>query len=348
MIRVNRALDYAKKSESLRLQDPAEALTYQKDILDTVQNIEFWKKDLAGAEYALATTIGLKSEAGIIAGDADIDVSSSNLKRSVLQGTAITKRPDIESTLYETRMSKRDAVIALLELAPIPSFTLGNNYDSNQYLVFNNWMSLGGQAAANISKLLRYPSVNALNTEKIDLARQKAAAVLSAALLQVDMSLAYLLEVEKMLKTSQEVALVSEKLATHMHANQAAQQVGELQVVREDLRAFASRVRRDIALNDTRSAGARLMASVGVDFAVDADEDISSSAKRIRASVTEFRRGQGADIENVVGSDLIAKNLSQVDGVPNQPQLSSAPLKSPSKSRSVTDNAPSQLRGSGQ
>lgn len=350
LIRVNKAINQAKQIESLRIQEPMEALGYQREVLDTIQNIESWKKDLAGSEYTLATMIGLESEPGIITGEEDINISSANLKRSKLQGAAITKRADIEIALYETRISNREALIALLELAPIPSFTLGNNYDSNSYLVYNQWMSLGGQVAANVAKLARFPAVNSLNKERSDLARQKAVAVLSAAFLQVDIALAQLIELEKYQKTSEEALKVSTRIAEQVHAASMAHQIGELQVVKEDLRAFLSKVRRDIAKNEEKSAGARLMASVGVDFAQSANDDIPAAARQIRSAIVEFQKGQGVDIEDIAGSDLIAASSIYRDE--NEPQKNIEKLKKGNKNLSKAGNPifspKDQLRGSTQ
>lgn len=307
--RANNALQKAKKIEANLLQEPMEALAYQRDALDTIQNIESWKKDLAGSEFALANMIGLASEASIIAGEDDLNISSRQLTRSQLQATALLKRADIEIALYETRISRREALIALLELAPIPSFTIGNNYDSNTYLVYNQWMALGGQIAVNLAKLARYPAISSLNNERINLAHEKAVAVLSAALLQVDIAFAQLKELEKYYSTSRQAFDVSQKISRQIHAAYSAHQIGEMQVIREELRAFLSKVRMDIAKIEQKSAAARLMASVGVDFAPAASDNINTSSQEIRASVSYFEKGHGKNIEEVVGSDLVQNTL---------------------------------------
>lgn len=347
LVKANAALQRAVEIEKARLQEPMEALAYQRDVLDTIQNIESWKKDLAGSEFALANMIGLASQPGIVAGEEDIEIASSRLSRSQLQATALMKRTDIEIALYETRISRREALIALLELAPIPSFTLGNNYDSNNYLVYNQWMALGGQIAINLAKLARYPSVSMLNNERIGLAQEKAVAVISAALLQVDIAYAQLKELEKYLHSSEQALAVSERMARQVHAAFDANQIGQIQALREDLRSFLSKVRRDIAKIEERSAGARLMASVGVDFSPASSDDIENSSKEIRASVSYFQKGGGKNVEDIVGSDLVNKASHSAENVPQMVRQPSPPTRTLArKIRSNSGGPYPSLRGS--
>lgn len=347
LIRVHHAMQLSKENERSRLQEPIEALSYQRDILETIQNLDYWKKDLAGSEYTFTTMLGLKSDNNVITGEADFNVTSAHLKRGKLQAAALDQRPDVQTSLYESRMSKRDAIMALMELLPVPTFTVGNNYDSNKFLAYNEWFSLGSQMGLNLVKLARVPTVNTLNQEKIEMARQKVVAVVSAALVQIDIALAQLDQWEKIEATSRENKEVSDRIVKQVKAAEIAKQASESQLVREELRSFVAEIRYDIARNEEKAAAARLMASTGIDFASADGASIEETAKQIRHSVNEFNSGKGTEIdlvqEEISSNDLSKFRTSSKNDYKNVPPIS---LPSGDNSKWISQVGP--IRGSAQ
>ena len=347
LIRVQHAMQIARENEKSRLQEPMEALSYQRDILETIQNLDYWKKDLAGSEYTFATMLGLKSENNIVTGEADFSVTTAHLKRGKLQAAALDQRPDVQTSLYESRMSKRDAIMALIELLPVPTFTLGNNYDSNKYLVYNEWTSVGSQIGLNLVKLARVPTVNTLNQEKIEMARQKVVAVVSAALVQVDLALAQLDQWEKIEATSKENKDVSDRIVKQVKAAEIAKQASESQLVREELRSFVAEIRYDIARNEEKAAAARLMASTGIDFASADGATIEDTARQIRHSVSEFNSGKGAEID-LVQEEISANDLSKFKPAPGNNNKNVPPISLPPGDNSKWISQVGPIRGSAQ
>ena len=297
MARVNHALEQSRKIEKGRVQEPIEALMYQREMLEVLQSFNILKKDLAGSDYALANMIGLSSEYRVTTGAADLELGRTKFTRPSLHRLALDQRPDIQMTLYESRMTKRDAQIAIMELIPVPSVNFGGNYDSNKYLVANDWFSVSAQIAQNISKLARLPSVTGLNAQKDELAKQQSVLVVGAALLQVDVAYAQMVEAQASLQTAKMQLEVAERIARQMRNSRAERQSGEIQLIREDLRLFLAAIRYEVALLDVKAAGARLMVSTGIDLSVPEADDVSGAAKRIRELAFLFEKGDLSALE---------------------------------------------------
>lgn len=297
MARVNRALEQSRRIEQNRIQEPIEALMYQREMLEVLQSFNILKKDLAGSDYALANMIGLSSEYRVVTGKADLDLGKTKFTRPSLHRLALDQRPDVQMALYESRMSERDAQIAIMELIPVPSINFGGNYDSNKYLVANDWFSISAQIAQNISKLARLPSVTTLNAQKEELSKQQSVLVVGAAILQVDVAYAQLLEAQASLNTAKLQLEVADRIARQMKNSRAERQIGEIQLIREDLRLFLAAIRYEVALLDVKAAGARLMVSTGIDLSVPDAEDPVAAARTIRQLAQYFEKGDLAALE---------------------------------------------------
>ncbi len=284
--RVRTALDNSRKAETMRIETPLVALNYQRELLDMLQTLDVLKRDLSGASFILAAVTGLPPNMAVRVASADIQFRRAPYSRSELEQIALDQRPDVVTALYQSRITRIEARMAVVSLLPIPTIQTGPSYDSNSYIVNNNWVGASAQVAQNFMKLLRYNSTVAVNDARARLDREQALAVTAASLLQVNLAHDLLTVAEDALKTAEAQLDVASRIHRQTRNSTEQQQLGEIALIREDLKLLLTEVRRDLAATEVQIAAIRLLASAGFDIApTSPNEDLKVLAQDVRQQI---------------------------------------------------------------
>lgn len=235
MTRVKRALESSKASETSRTETPLVALNYQRELLDMLQTLDALKKELTGADHVLAAVIGSDPGVPVSTGKADLSLSRPNVSRAELERIALNRRPDVRSALYQSRITEHEARIALMSLLPVPTVQFGPGYDSNSYLVHNQWFGLSTQIAQSLMKPLRYGDTVKGNELRAELDREQTLAITAASLLQVHLADLQLRVAQESLATAESQLDVARRIHKQVRDATAAQQQPEINLIREDL-----------------------------------------------------------------------------------------------------------------
>lgn len=284
MVRVRKALDVSRASETSRTETPLVALNYQRELLDMLQTLDTLQKELTGADAVLAAIIGARPGAPISTGKADLVMAHSKLPRKDLESIALRQRPDVQAALYQSRITEKDARLAMMSLLPVPSMNFGPAYDSNSYLVHNHWLGASTSIAQSLMKPLRYGDTVKLNEAREQLDREQGVAITVASLLQVNLAEAQLRVVSEALSTADAQLDVAKRIHKQVLDATSAQQQPEINLIREDLKLLLTQVRRDLAALEVETARARLLTSIGQDVApaLSADTSVADAAREIR------------------------------------------------------------------
>jgi outer membrane protein TolC len=294
--RVERAQSDSQRIEELRLDSPLNALNYQRTVLDAKRQLQTLRQDLALAKIELATLMNLPPDRDFeLAMPADsVVLGELALQPAELEQLALAYRPELREEDYQSRVSAAETRKALVRFLPGLELFSGLHYDSNDFLVNNNWADYGVRVSWNLLNLLSAPArlEQAESREELVAARRQALSM--AVLTQLYVSYGSYRQAEELYRTNQEVADVEERILEQLQTNRDAANGGELAVIRGELNALVAQLRRDLAFARAQNALGQVYVTVGADPLPEEIEaaEVAVVADAIRETLRGWRDGQ--------------------------------------------------------
>lgn len=184
---------------------------------------------------------------------------------SAMVQTAFEQRPELREVWYRQRINTQEAHAALLEMLPGLQLYAGPNYDSNDYLYNNNWLSWGAKASWNVMRVFQYPRKRDLIEAQDQALDERSLAVAMAVMTQVHVSRVRFKQLREELRTATEYLEVQHRLLRLMRTETEANRTGEQSLIREEMNTLIAEVRRDISHASLQNAYANVHASMGQD-----------------------------------------------------------------------------------
>ena len=273
---IEQAIEKTRLVESSRLLPPVQTATLRRALLDLAQQIALHRQELAQAKVEFAALVnvppGVEVRVASPASEArDVPDLTTDIER--LEALALSQRPEMAEEGYRARISADEARKAMVGILPNVSLNVMSNYDSNRFLVNNNWYSLGVNAAFNLTKVFSVPAMNRSEEaqRRADDARRQAMAM--AVMVQTRIAaVRYTLVADEFLVWD-EAARDDDLIVEHLASSESAGIDNELEVVRARARALASHINRDLAYANVQAVIARLYNSIGYDVVPRGDEE---------------------------------------------------------------------------
>lgn len=264
------ALGKAKTVERENLKAPAEALRYQKSLLETLRQLTAIQQELSTAPIELAALINLPPNSQVVLDvPADLTPPQWSLPLERMEEIAFVNNPDLHEQGYLTRISVDDTRKAILKLLPGVSFTAGRNYDYNSFLVDNNWYELGGKLSWNLVNLASGPSAIGFAETNEEVVKARRLALRMAVLAQVHVSERQFHNAVSQFSQSDELWQVDKRLFELAEARTANDASGVLERVAGHASAIASQLRRFQTYAQVESAYGKMQATLGQDLIPD-------------------------------------------------------------------------------
>jgi outer membrane protein TolC len=321
----------ARKLYDDGLTQPTLALSFERELVEVRREIQKVEGDLISAKSQLAALMNIQPGQNFsLADNRSQVVLSIKASPAHLVQTALENRPELREVHYRTRINKKEATAALLELLPGVQLFIGGNFDSNRFLLNNNWLSYGAKASWNAMKLVAYPARKELLDQQDRLLDQRALAVTMAIMTQVHVSRARYAHADRELRTHADYLNVQNDILAQVRAQAATDKAGEQALIREEMNALLAEVRFDLAHAQLQSAFAGVYSALGLD-PIDNTVSLDSDVKTLTSSIEKLWRKRG----DAVGS--VRANLLRAPRKPKPPlaQTSLPPL-------------PGQIQGTGQ
>src|SRR5690606_11770836 len=106
-----------------------------------------------------------------------------------MERIALVNRSELREEGYNARIVQNEGRRALLRLVPGVTFLGSLNYDSNSYLLYNNWQEGGIRVAANLIRMIAYyPRIKELNEVQGEIAEARRLAATMAVLAQIQVA----------------------------------------------------------------------------------------------------------------------------------------------------------------
>jgi len=268
IIQSRSALADSTRIEQMRAQSPMDALNYQRALLESLRTLQDLRKDLMPAKAELATLMGLNPAEPFELADVstpNFQVPEFNLDISAMERTALVRRPELIEAQYQERITKEEISSSFLTLFPNLSLNAGVYYDGSDYLRNNDWASAGLGVNWNLMNVFRYGKIDQLNKLKVAATKQQALAVSMAVISQVHIANIEYAEAQDTYDLSTRYLEVANRIQEQVQSSRAAQNVGELTVISEELNALLAELRRDLAYADLQNTFGKILVSMGLD-----------------------------------------------------------------------------------
>jgi len=287
-----RALYNAAQLEKSRRVPLLFTLEYQRDLLQIQKNVQALQRELILAKYQLAALINLPPNTRfrlVIPKRTDIlPVLPGSAKQMVRY--ALYYRPELREFFYQKEINKYKSDASFYESLPGLNIMFGTNYNSNDYIANDQWLSLSSSVSWNLVSLFRYPlQKRALKAEE-DVIHARQQAMIMAIMTQVNVARARFIRLSQELNTIRKKHDVQTRIVTLTEARYKAKQVSQRSLVVEKMNEILDEISYDAAYADLQNAYASLYASMGLasfDLTLGDKTDLNKLKEKLREHWTQ-------------------------------------------------------------
>lgn len=266
-IRNNRAI--VRSGET----SPITALTAERELIELMRTLRSLQKDLSTARAKLAELMNIKPGTPFTLHarrTSPHSLRAPGTRREML-ARALLYRAELRENIYRQRINRQEATAALLELLPGIQLDAGKQYDSNSFLLHNDWKSWGAKAAWNLLRVFQYPARRFVIDQQDKVLETQALALTMAIMTQVELSRTKLHIHHEDYRLANAHRSVQAKLLNQLSHERDAGRISGQEILRERLQLLITDVRRDVAYADLQNAHANLIATLGGDPLEDID-----------------------------------------------------------------------------
>lgn len=269
--RVQQALSDAERIERERLMPPAQILAYRKSLIEQAQQLEALQGSMVRARVRLAALINASPATKItLAADVSQPLPALDGSPEALEQQALEQRPELIEARYETRNAALEARKLLARLLPGIELGAGYYYDSNKYLLNNDWVEGSLQVSWNLFNVLRYSDQKAYAEAQEEVIHAKRLALTMAVIAQVHVAWHDYRQALHQNERLQTLAQLETSIRAQVAANTQESAGSQL----DDIRAASTLILAKLQASESharaREAHAMLQSSLGIDPAMPA------------------------------------------------------------------------------
>lgn len=290
------ALDSYETLQQKRLSPPLETLEQHRDLVSIVSQLHRLQADMLMSRTKLAALINVPVHMPFAIAQPDaylLTPPQLNASLEELENKGLALRPDLREEAYQERIDKADIHKEIIRMLPNATLFIGANYDSNKYLVHNDWSELGARATMGLFNLITGPMhIQAANT-KLDVTRTHRLAQTVAALVQINLSYYQYIQAVEDYNYSKKINELEEQILAIAKSERELEAQGKLGLIRHSVSAVRAQIEHGRALADMHLFWGNMYFSLGGDLVpLDAaDADLSTMAVAIRAHMQRWWRG---------------------------------------------------------
>ena len=272
------ALGDARKVEESRVRNPVDALRYQRQVLENLRLLEAIAQELSAAQVDLASLINAPMGQTLRVSEPAPDKSRAAIMAvpvERLEEVALANNADIREQNYNARIAREEARKTLVRMFPNLGFNYSMNYDTDKYLLNDNWNRAGIQLSFNLMNLFTYDTQNKLTEGGIALADQRRVTAHAAVIAQLHLARLQVANADTQLDRAEQIFTVDRRLADLIANRESAQQQSKLDRVSGEVAAILSQLRFYQAQSQLHAAQARLEATLGVEPVIGSVTELS-------------------------------------------------------------------------
>lgn len=265
--RVQTALRDTRALKKSGATSPVAALSYERELLDIKRQAQRLQREMHTSKIQLAALMNLQpnEKFSLVLPKRKLSSLKLTIPHNEIFTLALQNRPELREIAYRGRIEEKEAKAALLELLPGIQLYAGSNFDTNSYLLNNNWISWGAKASWNAMRLFQYPARKKVIDSGLALNDQRALAMTMAIMTQVQVASVRYEYLKKSAQTSAEYFYVQSRISKQVHASEHANAASGQSLIREEMNTLVASAQYDIAYSDLQNAFAAIYSSIGVD-----------------------------------------------------------------------------------
>lgn len=269
------ALAESEKLSQERITAPAQALRYQRNLLENLRLLESVERELASARIELSKLMGLIPGQTFTlvepkAAPTDLTVPMEELEARALVGNA-----DLRTEFLNTRNSVEETHKAILKLLPGISFDYGTYYDSDRYLVNDSWRAAGVHVSYNLFNLLSMESRMDAADKQEALAQARRMALQMSVVTQVHLAVHQYNDSKRQYNRANSIFKVDAQLEQLVRGEYAGRMVSEQSKISANVTTILSELRRYQAMSKFQEATGQLQATLGMEPQFQSLDEIS-------------------------------------------------------------------------
>ncbi len=272
------ALADSRKVSVERVKNPLDPLRYQRQLLENLRLLESINQELSSAQVDLAALINAPLNQPIQIATTDLKNISDELGKvpvDKLEAAALQNNADLREQHYNARIAAEETRRTLLRMFPNLSFNYGTKYDTDRYLLSNNWNEAGVQLSFNLMNLFTAGTQMKLAEAGVALADQRRVAAQAAVLTQVHLSRLQVINARSQFDRADSIYETDLKIAQVMRNRQLVAAQSKLDVVSTETSSILSLLRRYQALAQVQVAENRMLATLGLEPEIGSTHELS-------------------------------------------------------------------------
>lgn len=274
------ALKDSRTAEAERVRSPLDALRYQRQLLENLRLLEGISQEMSSAHTELASLInaplGQRFTLALNEGD-NLSDAALKLPMQTLEEATLANNADLREAHYNSRIAREEVRRTMVRLWPNLQFNAGLQYDSDKYLVNNDWQEAGLKLSFNLFNLFTGPEQIKMADAGVALADQRRLAMQMSVLTQMHLARIALVNAKSQFARADSILGVDNKIGEMIQSQGAAQTMSQLEVVSNATSSILSVLRRYQALSQVQVAENRLMATLGLEPKIDSVGQMSLS-----------------------------------------------------------------------
>ena len=267
MVSADKALSDSRTIENERLRSPLDSLTYQRQMLDILRQLESIRDELTQAKPRLASLMNLPPNADFkVVVPTDLQVPEVTAQLDKMEELALLNRPELMEAAYNERISVDETHKAIARLFPGIEFSASRNHDTNSFLVNDQWNATGVRVSWNLLNLLNISNTKGMAKAQLEVSRNQRLALNMAVLTQVHVAYRDYLSRKHQYERNADMFGVDQRILTYTHnaANSSAD--SRLQEIRASASALMSELRQYQSYGALQSSYGQILATLGVDL----------------------------------------------------------------------------------
>ncbi|ABM04872.1 outer membrane efflux protein [Psychromonas ingrahamii 37] len=303
------ALKNSRQIETKQLQPPLEALYYQRELLDILRALQSLRQDLVGAKTELESLVGLKPGTQFELADVNTtlkQIPELSVELDDMEELALQQRPELIENYYQKRISAAETKAAMLDMLPGINLTAGVYADSNDYLLNQDWTSMGAQVSWNLLDMFKIGTELDMAKTRIALVKEQRLAASMAVLTQVHLARIRYQQARKTFDLAGNYLNVAERISEQTVKAASMQRASSLDLIRESLNTLLAELRRDVAYAGLQNSYGRIYVTMGMDLLPEdyMQIELPELSKRIGQRFEQWEKGElKLNIESAVEAE---------------------------------------------
>lgn len=268
--RVVTALERSTQLEAELLRSPMAALEYRRDLLLSLKRVSGLQKELKRARNELARLVAIPP--GMLGaamlqdpGEAPPGNWLPPLYLEDLHRLALANRPELRELGYRERLADLDGKAVVASLLPSLGVSAGPRYDSNSYLVDNEWNEVSAQFSFNLLNLAAIPTARRYAKAARELEYVRSQAMTVAVISQVGIAVQALEAAQEGWCLSRELSTIAREREQQYRARIESASGDELSQIRVEIETLLTELESALVFAELQASVALLMSSIGVD-----------------------------------------------------------------------------------